>query len=803
MPGPTVGRAEVDVHADLSPFRRELTAAAALAGRDYGDTLASSLDRRLKRTTRVFDRFWGSQLRGSRNDFLNFVGVISAGVERLVGNVLGRGLGLIATGFENLGNVIARFPSLLQFAGGFRLIGEQVRGLGAGGIDGLVIQLVGLSVAFYAVIAASGVLAAGFSTLAAGVTALAVGIGGALFGGMVALVPVVGALVTGITALTIGFSGLTKEQKAAFGPLNDLFKELRSGIQESLFSNLGDQVGDLVTALRPLGPFLNSVAGVFRDWVSQVIAEIGPGGPLDSTFRSLGQSIPGTLDRLLDVLSSLGSSLLGLFDAATPAADRLLDAIGRVLGRFSEWVNSVQGQDAINEFLQKAIDLLGLLWDIAGEVGTALSTLWTQGGATAAEELLTSIRDIVGQFNAWLDTDAGREALLQWFRDGVTAIQDLGVFLNTLILLFDGLDTALTRQGFSDFITFLSTAVIWLLSIVNTVTIVTQAIIDFGNVVGDALSKVADFMTSTSQAGQDFRGSIEGAFSEAAVAVGNARQSIGDAVTRIQNSLSNLAAQWTRNLQSLINSAVNLRNRAQDAFNRLASAIGSALGRAVASVINFRNRAVDAFNRFVSSIGNAVGRVVSAINRLPSQAGAALGRFVSSIQRGVSRAISALQNFARRAVNTITSLPGRFASIGVSIMQGLYNGVVSRGGAILNYLRNLASSAASTFASILGIASPSKVFEEFGKNIVEGLVEGLGDGISDVTSATNSLANAALPSNLNTPVSGLANQAISTGGGAAPIAGVTDIGGITIVTPYADPRLVAIEVMDTLAARGK
>lgn len=803
MVGPTVGRAEVDVHADLSPFRRELQAAAALAGRDYGDTLANSLDRRLKRTTRVFDRFWFSQLRGSRNDFLNFVGIVSSGMERLVGNVLGRGLGLIATGFENLGNVIARFPSLIGFAGGFRLLGEQVRGLGAGGIDGLVIQLIGLTVAFSGVVGASGVLAAGISTLAAGVTALAVGIGGALFGGIVALLPVVSALGAGIGALALGFTKLSDEQKAAFGPLNDLLGELRSGVQEALFSNLGNQVDSLVTALRPLGPFLNSVAAVFRDWVSQIIADIGPGGPLDSTFRSLGQSIPGTLDRLLDVLSRLGGSLLGLFDAATPAADRLLEAIGRVLGRFSEWVNSVQGQEAINTFLQKAIDLLGLLWGIAGEVGTALSNLWTQGGAAAAEDLLTSIRDIVGQFNAWLDTDAGREALLQWFRDGVTAIQELGTFLNTIIILFDSLDTAMTREGFSQFITFLSNAVIWLASIVSTVQFVIQAIIDFGDTAGSVLSRVADFMTNTAQAGMDFRDNIDGAFSAAAVAVSNARASIGNAVTRIQNSLSNLAAQWNRNIQSLINSAIDLRNRAQDAFNRLASSIGGALGRAVASVVNFRNRAVDAFNRFASSIGGAVGRVMNAINRLPGQAGAALGRFVGSIQNGVTRAITALQNFARRAISTITSLPARFASIGVSIMQGLYNGVVSRGGAILDYLRNLASSAASTFASILGISSPSKVFEEFGKDIVEGLVEGLGNGIADVTSATNSLANAALPGNLNTPVSGLANQAADVGGGNSPARSVTDIGGITIVTPYADPRLVALQLMDDLAARGK
>jgi hypothetical protein len=86
---------------------------------------------------------------------------------------------------------------------------------------------------------------------------------------------------------------------------------------------------------------------------------------------------------------------------------------------------------------------------------------------------------------------------------------------------------------------------------------------------------------------------------------------------------------------------------------------------------------------------------------------------------------------------------------------------------------------------------------------VEGLVAGLGEGIGEVTDATNSLANAALPGNLNTSVSGLADQSFNPTTGGAPVRSTTDVGGITIVTPYANPRLVAIEVMDELAARGK
>lgn len=857
MPGPVVGRAEVDVHADLSPFRRELNAAAARAGRDYGNTLAQNLDTRLQRTTRIFDRFWGSTLRGSRNDFLNFVGIVSAGVERLVGNVVGRGLGVIANSFDRLGDAIARFPSLVQFAGGFRLIGENIRGLGAGGIDGLIVQLAALILAFNLGTAVIGIFAGGISSLTAGITALAVGIGGALFGGIVALVPVVGALTVGIATLTLAFSKMSKEQQAVFGPLVDLFKELRSGVQETLFESLGGQVGSLVTALRPLGPFLNSVAAEFADWVADVVGEIGPGGPLAATFASLGESIPETFGRILDVLSSLGGSLLGLFDAATPAADRLLEAIERVLTQFSEWVNSVAGQEAINDFLQQAIDLLGSLWDIAGEVGTALANLWTEGGADAAQILLDNIREIVEEFNTWVSDEGGREALLTWFFQGVDAIQALGTVLGAVVDLFDALDTVFNRQGFVLFLEFLATGITALAdlaelvqnTIVDLSTFAATLVEDIGNAFttvaeiaaqvwdglivglglvilaaqqfGEFLAGLRSPMEILAEDGRALRADLIEAFEGVATGV-------SDVVSRVTRFLGNLrspmeiAAQNGRDLRADLIEAFNgiarsigdaltrasdavgrFRTRASDAFSRLASSLGTSTGRAVGSFLNLRDRAASALSSLVGRVSSAASQVTSSLRRLAGQAGSALGQFVASILRGASQALNALGRFAGQAVGALSSLPGRFASLGVSIMQGLFNGIVSRGGAILDYLRRLASTAASTFASILGIGSPSKVFAQFGEDIVEGLVNGLDAGMDDVLSATNSLADAAAFPTTNAPVSAMAAQAAADTSGGAPVRSTTEVGGITIVTPYANPRLVALEVMDELAARGK
>lgn len=857
MPGPTVGRAEVDVHADLSPFRRELVAAANRAGRDYGDTLATSIDSRLRRTTRIFDRFWTSTLRGSRNDFLNFVGVVSEGLERLVGRTIGGGLRNFGNALTGIGNILERLSvgPLKTFGEDFKRFGDNIRGLGAGGVDGLIIQLAGLSLAFQLLVAASGGLAAGLSGVAASVTALAVGIGGALLGGVVALTPAVAALGVGVGALALGLSEMSDAEKAAFDPLADLFGELREGVQEALFENLGDQVDGLTRALAPVGGVLEDVAGVFSDWVSDVISQIGPGGPLADSFEDLGESIPDTLRTLLDILSNLSGSLVGLFDAASPAAQRLLEGINGLLEDFNEWINSVEGQEALNDFLQEALDLLDSLGGIVGEVGEALGNFWTEGGADAAQDLLDNIGDLITQFNDWLDTEEGRQALLDFFENGVEVAEGLGDVVDSLIDLFDELDNTLSREGFQNFLDLLADGIDGLTDLVEQFNAAHQAVMDFlvqvelaggffetlKTGVEDAATSVLDFIAAVDAIGTEklneffdsadvAREGIIEAFEDMQAKIqeffdfiGTGAQSVIDemveleigiraaldaAIETVEGSLDSikeafdqLVADISLVLESTETAIQDFKDGVSDAFDTAAENIGSAVDSAVSAIGGFGDDVAEEFNEIARDVRRRVGEVVSSIRGLPGRIAAAMQRFAAAVQRGVERAVQRLRLFASQAVSAIIGLPGRMFRIGLDMMQGLLNGIIQRGASIIAYLEGLAQSAAATFARILGIASPSKVFEEFGRDIVDGLVGGIQGGITDVTDAANSLAGAATISNLNTPISALA--AGSGGRGAAQTQGVGGFGDITIVTPYADPRLVALETMDALAAQGR
>lgn len=718
--GRNIGDAYIDVHGDLGPFRRDVRGEAGRAGAEAGEEFDTSLRARLGRlnlslgalrkslrgiNTSLAERFEGvdiglGRLRGSRNDFLNIVGGMAGALENVFGGAL-RGV------FQSTGAVIAGFGrTVAQVNGPIGRLGEgldrfglAIGRLGGGGLDGLAIQLGAVIISFQILAGVAGPLASGISGLAAAFTALAVGIGGALAGGLLAIGPGLIALASGIGALTIAFTDLSKSQKAVFKPLQDFFNEVRDNIQGELFKNAGDQVNSLVSALRPLGGVLSSLAGVFSDWATDVLAAVGPGGALSRSFDTLGTALPGLLRNTLNILSGLGGALTGLFAGATPGAQRLFEAISRVVGRFSEWANSVQGQAAINDFVQQAIDLLGTLWDLATQVGTTLKNLWNLGAAEAAQEIIQGVVGVFEDLNKTLSTPEGREATLSFFRNGVAVMQGLGPVLRAIINLFNELDSNFNRIAFQKVLQGITGVVNAITSFVAWTARIRDGLIQFALTVRNTINSLSNLGARAAQAGAQFRTTLSNAF-----------QAVSRAVAPVVQRILSLRSPMT------IAGQAGQRFRAQ---------ITSAFQAVSVGIANYVARVRTVVLSMATTISQAVSRAAAALQNLVVQSTLAMARFMNSIRTGVTNAISALTGFATRAAAALGGIATRFYTYGVNAMQGLYNGVVSAGGRVISYIRGLAEDVAGAFASVLGIASPSKLFRTYGGNIIDGLVNGM------------------------------------------------------------------------------
>lgn len=670
----------------------------AVALENANNRLVTSLDESGE-SARRFNIGLGA-LRGSRNDFLNFIGSLSGFLERNIG----RGLESLFQGIGNGVSFLGR--SLSEVDGPLGSVGQKLDGfgasinkLGAGGLDGLIIQVGAFIIGLQLLVVALGPIAGGISGLAAAFTSLAIGIGGALLGGILALGPGLAALGAGIGAVAIGLSGLTKAQQAVFGPLQDLFNEVRTAIQGALFDGLGDQVDGLVAALTPLGPFLTNLASVFSDWVSEVVGEIGPGGPLAATFQSLGDDLPGIFRTLLDLVSAIGGSLTGLFAGAAPGAERLFEGITGVVEQFSAWVNTAAGQEAINTFMQQAVDILDTLWDIAQQVGIALGELWGAGAQDSAQQLLTLVQELVTNFALWLGDPANRQALLDFFQNGVSVVTTLGSIVGSLVNLFNALDTTFTRIAFGVIIGHVVAAIdaftsfaTWTENLINTLA-------RFGNRVGEVVQSIGNLGARAAESGRAFRDVLGNAFT----AVGNFIQTLINRFLSLRNPMELAAA-----------SGRNLRTQLINAFTAV-----------VQSVTNFASQARARLASFGDAVAAVVRTAISGLGSLARGAASSLSAFVASIGRGITSALATIGRFPGQAIAALGNLTSRFVTAGVNAMQGLYNGIVGAAGRVLSYIRGLAGEVAATFANVLGISSPSKVFRSLGGYTIDGLIQGM------------------------------------------------------------------------------
>lgn len=75
-------------------------------------------------------------------------------------------------------------------------------------------------------------------------------------------------------------------------------------------------------------------------------------------------------------------------------------------------------------------------------------------------------------------------------------------------------------------------------------------------------------------------------------------------------------------------------------------------------------------------------------------------------------------------------LPSSFTQFGANIIQGLWNGLKSKIESVKTWFVQQAASLKQTFAGVMGIHSPSRVFQRFGGWMMEGLQIGLDKGAS-------------------------------------------------------------------------
>ena len=81
----------------------------------------------------------------------------------------------------------------------------------------------------------------------------------------------------------------------------------------------------------------------------------------------------------------------------------------------------------------------------------------------------------------------------------------------------------------------------------------------------------------------------------------------------------------------------------------------------------------------------------------------------------------------------------RFKNAGKNLIDGLVNGIKGAWSSVTDTISNVATNISDTFCSLLGIHSPSTVFEQFGVYLLQGLANGISSAIDLVGSAISGI----------------------------------------------------------------
>ncbi|MBH9985208.1 tape measure protein [Lactobacillus sp. M0390] len=113
---------------------------------------------------------------------------------------------------------------------------------------------------------------------------------------------------------------------------------------------------------------------------------------------------------------------------------------------------------------------------------------------------------------------------------------------------------------------------------------------------------------------------------------------------------------------------------------------------------------------------------------------------VTAITSAMSNVVSSVRNGVSNAVNAARSFAGALVSVGRDLIQGLVNGIKSMVGAAVNAVSSVASRVVGATKNILHIGSPSKLFNQYGRWVDQGLAIGLAHDADLASNASAEMA---------------------------------------------------------------
>jgi hypothetical protein len=143
----------------------------------------------------------------------------------------------------------------------------------------------------------------------------------------------------------------------------------------------------------------------------------------------------------------------------------------------------------------------------------------------------------------------------------------------------------------------------------------------------------------------------------------------------------------------------------------------------------------------ISDIGSVIDWFVHLDDHIKS-AGESFTRFLDGVENWAAEAGKAAANMVNAVADAIASLPSKMYEAGENVWQGLVEGIQIGISNATGAAANLAKAIIDKFTTETDIHSPSKLFEQFGIYIDQGLANGIAAAVPYVATAMQGVVNA-------------------------------------------------------------
>jgi phage-related protein len=541
-----------------------------------------------------------------------------------------------------------------------------------------------------------------------------------------------------------GFQGIARSTNGAAREVADfLLQGQQVEAVRSFLDNVNVGFGNLASAARPVVSALIDIVNVgsnqfprmtqaVEEWANAFATRVrsaAESGALDAFFQ---RSI-AAVQQLGRIFGNVFEGIRNIMAAADSVGGGFLATIEQITAKFAEFTGGVQGFTAFQSFfssMQRVVDALGpAFFELLTVIGTGLLPI------------LADIASIIGPILLPIFQAFGR--LLEALRPVFIAVANaVATAMEALIPFFDALGRAIDSamptlgpiiQDIGEAFGELFEAMVPLAPLFVDLL---EAILP---VIPPLIRMLAEIMPELIELVQAFVPLIQ-AWADMMVLM---IPIITDFVNFLLNVFVPVISFVISVIAGILNVITTVATGAWDVITTVFSAIGnffSGIWEDITSqVSSFWNTISGLFSGGTEGVKSTLS---SWGNSIWSTVQAAMSNIGNAISGGVRNAVGYFNDFVGSIFNSVGELPRKMFQAGLDTIGGLLNGLRAKAGEILAFFRNLINNAVNSVLDALGIASPSKVFAEIGKEVGNGFIAGLTGITPAVIDAADAMARA-------------------------------------------------------------